>query len=205
MPRLPQVGCELSQERIAQHHRPCRAHAGGGAGLWRLLEQQLCSLGVRRSPMTGVFFWNCKMLDRKSSLLPQLPPHRPSAATKAAYQDKVKAFCATILEVQSRLDFPVGSRGWAYILEGERLIDKDEIDAAQDLINDCRKSGDLPLDICSEDGKRAAENLNPSIPIRRNAPPLSSITFRRRSSITRRSASGTTSTSTCRRRSRSQT
>jgi hypothetical protein len=93
------------------------------------------------------------------SLLPKLPPHRPSAATKAAYKDKVAAFCATLLEVQSRLDFAVGSRGWAYVLEGERLIDKDEIDAAQNLINDCRKNGDLPLDICSEDGKRAAENL----------------------------------------------
>jgi hypothetical protein len=94
-----------------------------------------------------------------SSLLPKLPPHRPSAATKAAYQDKVAAFCTTILEVQSRLDFAVGSRGWAYVLEDEHFIDKDEIDAAQNLINDCRKNGDLPLNICSEDGKRAAENL----------------------------------------------
>src|SRR5215831_20775794 len=93
-----------------------------------------------------------------SSLLPRLPPHRPSAATKAAYQDKVAVFCAVILELQSRLDFAVGSRGWAYILEGERYIDKNEIDAAQDLINACRKSGDLPLDICSDD-KRAAENV----------------------------------------------
>ena len=93
------------------------------------------------------------------SLLPKLPPHRPSAAVKAAYQDKVAKFCATLLEVRSRLDFDVGSRGWAYILEGERFIDKDEIDAAQALINNCRKSGDLPLDICAEDDKRAAENL----------------------------------------------
>ena len=93
------------------------------------------------------------------SLLPKLPPHRPNAAIKAAYQEKVVAFCATLLEVKSRLDFDVGSRGWAYVLEGDRLINKDEIDAAQILINDCRKSGDLPLDFCSEDGKRAAENL----------------------------------------------
>jgi hypothetical protein len=78
---------------------------------------------------------------------------------KAAYQDKVEVFCETILKVRSRLDFDPGSRGWAYILEGERLIDKDEIDAAQDLINACRKSGDIPLDICGEDDKRAAENL----------------------------------------------
>jgi hypothetical protein len=94
-----------------------------------------------------------------TSLLPRLPAHRPNAATKMAYQDKVVAFCTTLLEVKSRLDFDVGSRGWVYVLEGDRLIDKDEIDAAQQLINDCRKSGDLPLDFCSEDGKRAAENL----------------------------------------------
>jgi hypothetical protein len=99
------------------------------------------------------------MLEHSPSLLPKLPPHRPSAATKAAYQEKVTAFCAAILELQSRLDFSVGSRGWAYILEGERYIDKDEIDAAQALINACRKSGDLPLDICSEDDKRVAENV----------------------------------------------
>jgi hypothetical protein len=94
-----------------------------------------------------------------ASLLPKLPPHRPNAATKAAYQDKVAAFCATLLEVRSGLDFDPGSRGWSYHLEGDGLIDKTEIDAAQQLINDCRKSGDLPIDICSEDGKRAAENL----------------------------------------------
>ena|SRR5438094_6176625 len=76
------------------------------------------------------------------SLLPKLPQHRPSAATKAAYADGVAAFCATILKVQSRLDFAVGSRGWAYILEGDRLINKGEINAAQNLINICRKNGD---------------------------------------------------------------
>jgi len=99
------------------------------------------------------------MLEHSPSLLPKLPPHRPSATTKVVYQDKVAAFCATILELRSRLDFAVGSRGWAYLLEGERFIDKDEIDAAQALINACRKSGELPLDICSEDDKRVAENV----------------------------------------------
>jgi hypothetical protein len=99
------------------------------------------------------------MLEHSPSLLPRLPPHRPSAATRVAYQERVAAFCAKILEVRSRLDFDVGSRGWAYVLEGERYIDKDEIDAAQDLVNACRKSGDLPLDICAEDSKRAAENV----------------------------------------------
>jgi hypothetical protein len=36
---------------------------------------------------------------------------------------------------------------------------KDEFDAAEALINACRKSGDLPLDICGEDDKRIADNV----------------------------------------------
>ena len=41
----------------------------------------------------------------------------------------------------------------------EHGLKKGDFDAAQTLINDCRKSGMLPLDICVEDGKRQAENL----------------------------------------------
>lgn len=93
------------------------------------------------------------------SLLPKLPAHRPSATVKRDYERLVLAFCSRLIEVRSSLDFEVGSRGWAYILEGERAIDKDEIDTAQKLINDARKAGYLPLDFCSEDGKRAADNL----------------------------------------------
>lgn len=94
-----------------------------------------------------------------ASLLPKLPPHRPNEATKAAFAIEVKAFCAKLMEVRSGYGKPVGSRGWAYILEGDGAINKNEIDAAQKLINDCRKSGDLPLDFCAEDEKRAAANV----------------------------------------------
>jgi hypothetical protein len=67
----------------------------------------------------------------------------------------------------TQLDFTVSSRGWGYLLEGERMIDKSELDAAQELVNDCRKDGSLPLDICSEDSKRATDGielLDPSDP-----------------------------------------
>jgi hypothetical protein len=94
-----------------------------------------------------------------SQLLPRRGRGRPSAAAAAAWQDQITAFCATIMEIRSRVDFAMGSRDWAYFLEGERLINKNEMVQAQALINDCRKSGDLPLGICSEDGKRAVENL----------------------------------------------
>jgi hypothetical protein len=97
--------------------------------------------------------------DPSRGQLPKLPPHRPSEAVKAAFQGEVKAFCTKLLEVKSGYDKDIGSRGWAYLLEGDGLIDKNDLDAAQALINDCRKSGDLPLDFCAEDEKRAAVNV----------------------------------------------
>ncbi len=92
--------------------------------------------------------------------LPKLPAHRPSAIVRERYEVEVAEFCARLQEVASRQDFRIsGGRGWAYILEGERVIDKDDIDAAEKLINDCRKNGSLSVDICGEDSKRAVENL----------------------------------------------
>jgi hypothetical protein len=58
-----------------------------------------------------------------------------------------------------RLDFPVSSRGWAYLAEEFAALDKGEFDACERLIVECRKGGLLPLDVCAEDGARAADNL----------------------------------------------
>ncbi len=96
---------------------------------------------------------------RQSGLLPKRPRGRLSVEAEAAYRTNVQRFCAEILEIQSRLDFKVSARGWAYILEGDGAISKDDLDAAEILINRCRKSGDLPLDVCAEDGKRQPDNL----------------------------------------------
>jgi hypothetical protein len=52
------------------------------------------------------------------------------------------------------MDFSVGSRGWCYILERHGLR-KGDFDGAQRLINECRRNGELPLDICAEDASRA--------------------------------------------------
>jgi hypothetical protein len=52
----------------------------------------------------------------------------------------------------------VSSRGWCYLME-EHGLKKGDFDEAQRLINDCRKSGRLPLDICCEDERRGGENL----------------------------------------------
>jgi hypothetical protein len=91
--------------------------------------------------------------------LPRRSRGRQSGAAKAAYNVSVAAFCAHITEIRSRLDFEVGTRGWCYLLETNTIITKGEFDAAERLIACCRKSGDLPLDICAEDDKRSVEGL----------------------------------------------
>jgi hypothetical protein len=91
--------------------------------------------------------------------LPQRPKGRPTPATNALYEEQIRAFCARILEIQSRLDFEVGTRGWCYLLEGEGVITKGEFDLAERVITRCRKSGDLPIGICAEDDKRSPEGI----------------------------------------------
>jgi hypothetical protein len=91
-------------------------------------------------------------------ILPRRARGRPRAAGDIEYREKVGRFCALILQIRSTMDFTVGSRGWCYILERHGLR-KGDFDIAQRLITKCRKSGDLPLDICDEDASRATIGL----------------------------------------------
>ena len=93
-----------------------------------------------------------------SLTLPRRPRGRMSKAGKANYAKSLAAFCDAIIQIDLSLDFKVGSRGWCYLLE-EYGLDKGDFNAAQKLIADCRKSGELPLDICAEDGARGFINL----------------------------------------------
>jgi hypothetical protein len=95
----------------------------------------------------------------RSLVLPQAGRGRRSADAEARYQADLEAFCAAIREIESRLDFKVSSRGWCYVLENEAGLSKGDFDKAEQLINKCRKSGLLPLDICSEDSAREFEGL----------------------------------------------
>jgi hypothetical protein len=94
----------------------------------------------------------------KGDLLPKRPRGRLSAEGEAAYQQRVAAFCALIEQIQSSMDFAIGSRGWCYVLE-RHGVRKGDFAAAQRLITECRKSGDLPLDICAEDSSRETIGL----------------------------------------------
>jgi hypothetical protein len=84
---------------------------------------------------------------------PKRPQGRLSALAEAEYQERVREFCALILEIKSRIDFEVTSRGWCYLLE-EHGLGKGDFEDAEILIGRCRKSGELPLDICAEDVTR---------------------------------------------------
>jgi hypothetical protein len=83
---------------------------------------------------------------------------RLGAAAAERYERELRHWCQGIVEINSALDFKVSSRGWCYILE-EHGLEKGEFDVAQRLINNCRKNGYLPLNICSEDDGRTAEHL----------------------------------------------
>lgn len=89
-----------------------------------------------------------------SLVLPSRGRGRQSAVDAERYQADLEAWCEAIRQINSRLDFRVSSRRWCYVLENEAGLPKGDFDKAQDLINDCRKSGLLPLDICAEDSAR---------------------------------------------------
>src|SRR5262249_62212220 len=97
------------------------------------------------------------MLERAITL-PRRGRGRPGADALAQYERELVTFCRRIAEIDSGLDFKVSSRGWCYILE-EHGLGKGDFAAAQRLINQCRKDGSLPVDICSEDEGRAADHL----------------------------------------------
>ncbi|HET6991015.1 MAG TPA: hypothetical protein VFJ43_06810 [Bacteroidia bacterium] len=66
----------------------------------------------------------------------------------------LQQFADIVNSMQEEIDFKVSARGWAYLLEGRRLINKDQFDKVATLINDCRKKGFLPIDFVAEESAR---------------------------------------------------
>jgi hypothetical protein len=86
--------------------------------------------------------------------LPRRGRGRPSAAGKVAWDKKLKEFCDFMRSVHSDLGIAVSSRGWCYIFEDRLGVKKGDFGYAEGLINDCRKAGLIPIDICAEDAAR---------------------------------------------------
>ncbi|MFH0748933.1 MAG: hypothetical protein V1915_03315 [Candidatus Bathyarchaeota archaeon] len=70
-----------------------------------------------------------------------------------SYEIRLKDFAGEILALDSQRTKKVkySSRGWCYTLEGLGKITKGEFNACQTAINNCRKTGLLPIDFVSED------------------------------------------------------
>jgi len=69
---------------------------------------------------------------------------------KAGLQTFANQLEALVREIGMKLS----SRGWAYQLEGFNLITKDKFDVVENIINECRKKGYLPVDFTAEEEAR---------------------------------------------------
>ncbi len=74
---------------------------------------------------------------------------------KRMSEDDYKEFAMFLQKIQRKIDFKVSARGWAYTLETERLINKDQFDKVNNIINSCRRKGYLPIDFVAEETARA--------------------------------------------------
>ena len=91
-------------------------------------------------------------------VLPKNPRGRPTKVTSATFDGELQQFCNLILEINSRLGFRPGVRGWCYLLE-EHGLSKGDFDTCEKLISDCRKKRLLPMNICAKDAARSWDGL----------------------------------------------
>lgn len=71
----------------------------------------------------------------------------------------LEQFAQYIEDLSEEIGFKVSSRGWAYLLEGRRLINKSQFDRVTELINKCRRSGFLPINFVAEESAREFHNV----------------------------------------------
>lgn len=77
-------------------------------------------------------------------------------------------FVHELQKMQKKIGFQVSARGWCYLLETERLINKNQFDKVENVINKARRDGYLPIDFVAEEAARQFKNvvepdLNPKL------------------------------------------
>ena len=78
----------------------------------------------------------------------------PTATGGSEYKKQLTEFALALVELSNKIGFRMSARGWAYTLEGLRLINKDQFDRVESLINSCREKGYLPIDFTAEEEGR---------------------------------------------------
>jgi hypothetical protein len=69
----------------------------------------------------------------------------------------MQAFGNSLIELGKTVGFKVSGRDWCYMMEDLAGLSKNNFDLAEKRINECRKTGFLPLDFTSEDKGREAD------------------------------------------------
>lgn len=81
----------------------------------------------------------------------------PSRGANRLYE--LQQFAEQLIEIDEKTGFKVSSRGWCYQLEGYGVITKGEFNRVNNLINECRKNGMLPIDFVAEESARRFEGV----------------------------------------------
>ena len=63
-------------------------------------------------------------------------------------------FADQLTALTNKVGMKLSSRGWAYQLEGFRIINKNQLDMVENIINECRKKGYLPIDFVATEEAR---------------------------------------------------
>lgn len=71
----------------------------------------------------------------------------------------LQEFAEYLQDLSEKIGFKVSARGWAYLMEQKRLINKDAFDKVNNLINKCRRDGYLPIDFVAEESAREFKNV----------------------------------------------
>ena len=77
----------------------------------------------------------------------------------AGRQDELEQFADQLMIINDKTGFKVSSRGWCYQLEGYGVITKGEFNRVNNLINECRKTGLLPIDFVAEESARQFQGV----------------------------------------------
>lgn len=72
---------------------------------------------------------------------------------------KLEEFADELQRMSRRVGFKVSARGWCYLLEQSRAINKNEFDKVEGAINRCRREGLLPVDFVAEEASRKFEGV----------------------------------------------
>lgn len=75
--------------------------------------------------------------------------------SKRLSKKQLQGFADELIQISNRIGFKVSARGWCYLLEQSRVINKDQFNKVEDAINRCRRFGILPVDFVAEEDARA--------------------------------------------------